>query len=306
MKKALILGADGFVGRYLSRELKDNGYQVIASSRRGEYPCDILNSEQLRDLIGQEKPDTVFHLAAQSSVAKSWNDPAQTFDVNVKGTIHLLEILRRVTWPVRTLFVGSSDQYGKTAKSPSAMLDERTPLNPSTPYAISKCTQEALGTLYAHTYGLDLLFTRSFNHIGAGQQMGFAVPDFIHEILEVEAGHKKAAKVGNLSAKRDFTDVRDVVCAYRMIAEQGRSGEVYNVGCGKAYSMQEIFDYLCTLSPAEIPVEIAPEKMRPVDVPVQICDSRKLCSETGWRPAIDLKHSLRDMMHESRTRKKDF
>ena len=306
MRKALILGADGFVGRYLSRELRDNGYQVIASSRRGEYPCDIMNPEQLRELIVHEKPDTIFHLAAQSSVAKSWNDPAQTFDVNVKGTIHLLEVLRQVTWSVRTLFIGSSDQYGKTAKGPSDMLDERTPLNPSTPYAISKCTQETLGTLYANTYGLDLLFTRSFNHIGVGQQMGFAVPDFIHEILDVEHGYKKAAKVGNLSAKRDFTDVRDVVRAYRMVVEQGRSGEVYNVGCGKAYSMQEIFDYLCTLSPAEIRVEIAREKMRPVDVPVQICDSRKLYSETGWRPSIDLRHSLRDMMNESRSQRNDF
>lgn len=306
MKKALILGADGFAGRYLNRELKDNGYQVIASSRRGEYPCDLMNPEQLKQLIVQQKPDVIFHMAAQSSVAKSWKEPALTFDVNVKGTIHLLEVLRQVTWSVRTLIVGSSDQYGKRAENQVTMLDETMPLNPLTPYAISKCTQEALGTLYANTYGLDLLFTRSFNHIGVGQQLGFAIPDFIHEILDVEFGNKRTVRVGNLSAKRDFTDVRDVVRAYRMIVEQGRSGEVYNVGRGEAHSMQEIFDYLCTLSPADIQVELAPEKMRPMDVAVQICDNRKLCKETGWKPTIDLRCSLQDMMDESRKQRKDF
>lgn len=306
MKKALIIGADGFVGRYLEAELLSSGYEVVASTLSGSVSCDVLDPEHVNAIVLDNRPDAIFYLVAQSSVAKSWQNPDLTFDINIKGALHLLESLRLADWSVRTLFVGSSDQYGKASVGEDSLISEDMPLAPATPYAISKCTQEALCRLYADVYGLDLVLTRSFNHIGIGQRLGFVVPDLIHEILDVEFGLKEKTRVGNLSAKRDFTDVRDVVRAYRLLMERGQRGQVYNVGSGRIRSIEEIFAYLCSISLVDIQVEIAQEKMRPSDIRSMGCDASRLTRDTGWTPAIPLETTLSEMMDDSRAKRKEL
>lgn len=297
MKKALITGSLGFVGQYLRAELESSGYEVIGMdicAAEKTLQADLLNDEQVKQVVVQTQPDAVFHLAGQANVAQSWKIPQKTVEINVIGTINLLEAVRAFQPKTRMVLVGSSDQYGVLGEA-GRLVKETTPMNPQTPYAVSKQTQEEMARVYTRAYGMNICMTRSFNHGGAGQKEGFMIPDFSAGIVRVEKGLADCLRVGNLTARRDFTHVKDVVRAYRLIAEKGHAGEVYNVGSGVTYSAQEILDKLCAMANCPVRIEQDPAKMRPSDTPVICCDHSKLSEHTDWFP----KESLDMMLHET-------
>lgn len=304
MKKALIIGANGFVGTHLANELKSKGYvcygaDIQKNTNKGiftdTYEVDILRKQSIEDILIKVEPDYIINLAAISSVKVSWEKPAMTFDVNVKGTINLLETVRKVGINPRVLFIGSSEQYGKIDYSKP--VKEDVELKSINPYGISKISQEKLVLMYKEAYGLDVILVRAFNHIGPGQRKGFVIPDFVSQIVEIERENKKAEMyVGNLQAERDFTDVRDIVIAYRLILEKGISGEVYNVGSGKSVSIRNILEELIGMSTKDIRVIIDSEKFRKIETPKIQCDNSKLCKHVGWIQTYSLKKSLQDIM----------
>ena len=298
MKKALITGSQGFVGHYLRRELEANGYAVTGLDRRdgpNTVVADLLDEEQVRQVIADLAPDAVFHLAGQASVAQSWQIPQKTVELNVVAAINLMEAVRESAPTCRLVMVGSADQYGSLGDA-GQRVDETMDTHPQTPYAVSKKAQEEMARVYVRAYGMNICMTRSFNHGGAGQAKGFLITDFASGIVAVERGEAPCLRVGNLTAHRDFTHVRDVVRAYRLIAEKGRQGEVYNVGSGTTHSAQEILDLLCSMAKCPIPVEQDPAKMRPSDTPVICCDHSKLSQDTGWQPEESLDTILRETL----------
>lgn len=306
MKKALITGSQGFVGHYLRQELERTGYEVTGLDLQagdGVVVADLLDASQVHAIIKQISPDAVFHLAGQASVAKSWSIPQKTMEINVIASINLMEAVRVVSPACRMVLVGSSDQYGNLGAAGSRVTEDLL-TNPQTPYAVSKNAQEEMASVYVRAYGMNICMTRSFNHGGAGQQKGFLIPDFASGIVAVERGEASCLLVGNLTARRDFTHVRDIVRAYRLIAESGNSGEVYNVGSGITYSAQEILDKLCALATCLIPIKQDPGKMRPSDTPVICCDHSKLTHHTGWNPVISMDEILDEVLEWWRHREK--
>jgi len=304
MKRALITGSQGFVGGYLRRELEENGYEVTGldlQSGEKALRADLLDLEQTVWTVRQAAPDVVFHLAGQANVAQSWKIPQKTVELNVIGALNLLDAVRAYRGDVQVVLAGSSDQYGNLGEA-GQCVSETLELNPQTPYAISKCAQEEMAKAYVRAYGMDICMTRSFNHGGAGQRKGFLISDFASGIVRVEKGLAASLKVGNLEARRDFTHVRDVARAYRLIAEKGRAGEVYNVGSGMTYSAREILDQLCAMASCPIPVERDPAKLRPSDTPVICCDHGKLTADTGWEPRMQLDVILRETLEWFRNR----
>lgn len=296
--KALITGSLGFVGGYLRRELEENDYDVIGldlSSGEKSLQTDLLDVNQVMDAVCKAAPDVVFHLAGQADVGKSWKIPQKTIAVNVIGTLNLLDAICAYRKNVRIVLIGSSDQYGPLGDS-GQCVSETMELKPQTPYAISKRTQEDIARLYARAYEMNICLTRSFNHGGAGQREGFLIPDFAAGIVRVEKGLARSVKVGNLESRRDFTHVRDIARAYRLIAEKGRSGEIYNVGSGTTHSAREILDKLLVMARCPVTVEQDPAKTRPSDTPVVCCDHRKLTRDTGWEPKISLEAILRETL----------
>lgn len=302
--RALITGSQGFVGRYLRQELEESGYEVVGldiQPGEGAVQADLLNPEQLTAAVRQAEPDAVFHLAGQADVARSWKIPQRTMEINVLAAVNLMEAVRAFNPSVRMVLVGSSDQYGNLGEA-GRMVSESLATHPQTPYAVSKKAQEEMARVYVRAYGMNICMTRSFNHGGAGQRLGFLIPDFASGIVKVERGEAKSLKVGNLTSRRDFTHVKDVARAYRLIGEKGKPGEVYNVGSGVTWSAQEILDKLCAMAVCPIPVERDPARMRPSDTPVICCDHTKLTTDTGWQPQIPLEDILSDTLREWRER----
>lgn len=298
MRHALITGSQGFVGRYLRQELENNGYTVTGldiQAGDGVIVADLLNGDAIKYVIEQERPDVIIHLAGQANVARSWAIPQKTIEVNVVATINLMDAVRQYRPECKMVLVGSSDQYGNLGEA-GKMVSETMDTQPQTPYAVSKKAQEEMAGVYVKAYGLNISMTRSFNHAGAGQKRGFLISDFASGIVAVERGEQPCLKVGNLTAKRDFTHVRDVVRAYRMIAESGHAGEIYNVGSGITYSAQEILDRLCKLAQCPVPVEQDPKKIRPNDTPVICCDHSKLTQHTGWQPSVSMDEILNEVI----------
>lgn len=305
MKKALITGINGFVGGYLQKELEQQGYQVAGTYLPGAmqamplhyYPVDLLQPEQIQQLIQQWQPDEIYHLAGQSSVALSWQQPSKTMEINVNGTLHLLEAVRQYKPDCKVLIVGSSDEYGPVQQE-DCPVNESHPLQPVSPYGISKMTQEKLAQLYAHAYQMNIILVRPFNHIGPGQNTGFVVADFASRIADIEQGKTEPVlHVGNLHSWRDFTDVADVVAAYILLMQHGMPGEVYNVGSGQAVEIQQILDQLLALSTVDIKVEIDQKRYRPIDVPLVVCDNSKLVACTGWHPKKSLQQTLLETLN---------
>lgn len=297
--KALITGSLGFVGNYLRAELEGCGYEVVGLDiRPGEKTlrADLLDAAQIERVLEEHRPDAIFHLAAQADVGKSWRMPQLTMELNIVASVNLLEAARRVNpRGIRLVIVGSSDQYGNLGAA-GANVREDMEMKPQTPYAISKRAQEELARLYARSYGMNICMTRSFNHGGAGQRPGFMIPDFASGIVKIERGEATELRVGNLTSRRDFTHVKDVVRAYRLIAEKGRSGEVYNVGSGVTYSGQEVLDMLRGMAKRDIPVRQDPARMRPSDTPVICCDHSKLTADTGWEPTLGIEQIASDTL----------
>jgi len=309
IKKCLVIGGAGFVGEYLIEQLFADDYEVhatklakevISSQHCIEHDLDILDYNQTVSLLAEIKPATIVLLAAQSSVALSWEIPQRTVEINVLGPINILEAIRVLGIKTRLLLVGSSEQYGIVA-SQDIPITENHQTSPMNPYAISKTSQELFGHLYLKTFQLDVIFVRAFNHIGPKQTSAFVVSDFAKQIAEIEKGLKDPIiYVGNLEAKRDFTDVRDVAKAYVQILEKGRSGEIYNVGSGKATSISFLLNQLIELSTKEIEIRLDKERMRPSDMPIIEADTIKIKKEVGWSAEIDLKRSLLDTLNNWR------
>lgn len=308
--KALIIGAGGFVGGYLISELCSRDWEVCATKLPHEKiniygrdpvsystaDLDILDEAAIAKLLTDFKPDCIFHLAAQSSVALSWEKPALTVDINIKGSVNLLEAVKKMSFSPRILFIGSSEEYGYAANRPEP-VDETVRPEPANIYAITKLAQNMIGELYFNAYGLDVISVRAFNHIGPGQLPQFVVANFCKQAAEIKAGKREPViHVGNLSAKRDFTDVRDIVRAYADIAVKGRCGETYNVGSGHAVSIQSVLDKIIELSGTDIVVEVDKERFRPVDVPFVEADVTKLKNSTGWERRFTLEESLEDIL----------
>ena len=296
--KALITGSEGFVGKYLRAELEGCGYTVTGLDlMAGEktVAVNLLEPEAVKKLLAELKPDMIFHLAGQPDVGKSWKIPAKTFEINVMAAIHLMEGMRAECPEARLVIVGSSDEYGRLLDA-GVSVSEMTPVNPVSPYAISKIAQEQMGQAYARAYGMHICMTRSFNHGGAGQRTGFMIPDFAEGIVKVERGEAEAVSVGNLAAKRDFTHVKDIVRAYRLIAEKGQRGEIYNVGSGVTWSAQEVLSRMTAMAKCPVAVRQDPARMRPSDTPVICCDRSKLTRDTGWEPELGIEDILRDTL----------
>ena len=301
--KSLIIGCAGFVGPYLIRHLRDDlGREVYVTKMPHEqisedvkvYDLNILDKDAVVALLKEIQPDEIFHLAAQSSVAVSWKNPALTVDVNVKGGVNVLEAIREAAPNARVLLIGSGEEYGHVRDEEMPITEENA-TRPGNIYAATKVCQNLLGAIYAEAYNLQVMMVRAFNHIGPNQMPIFVVADFCKQVAEIEAGRQEPVmKVGNLSARRDFTDVRDVVRAYGMIIEKGSAGETYNVGSGHAIAIQEILDKILAESKAEISVEKDPNKFRPVDVPVIEADTTKLREATGWEPQIPLTQTIKE------------
>ena len=360
--KALIVGGAGFVGKYLIDHLRNDRKWSVCVTKLPEevldagsisaidpagitvVDLDILDQAAIRTVLQNERPDYIFHLAAQSSVAVSWRNPALTVDVNVKGTVNLLEAIReseaisgsesinesnssskseavdkseaadkseetnksqaanksnadkQLKYKPKVLLVGSGEEYGPVSAG-ELPINEENPIRPGNIYAASKACQTMLGKIYADAYGLNVIMVRAFNHIGPGQPPAFVVPDFCRQAAEIEKGLKEPViRVGNLSAKRDFTDVRDVVRAYSLLIERGAPGETYNVGSGNAVCIEEILNVILELAHLKISVETDPAKYRPVDVPVIEADIQKLQQTVGWNPVIGLRTTIADTL----------
>lgn len=301
--KALITGSEGFVGKYLRAELEAHGYDVTGLDLApGEktVAVNLLEAEKVDALLEEMQPEVIFHLAGQANVGLSWKKPVMTMEINLVAAVNLMEAARKHCPGCAIVLVGSSDEYGNL-KEKGQLVSEETPLQPMTPYAISKIAQEQTGQAYAKAYGMKICMTRSFNHGGAGQKPGFMIPDFAQGIVKAERGEADAVCVGNLSSKRDFTHVKDIVRAYRLIAEKGKAGEIYNVGSGKTYSAQEVLDRLIVLAKAPVAVKQDPARMRPSDTPVICCDHSKLTRDTGWEPEIPLDEILKDTLEYYRS-----
>jgi len=287
--KAFVTGASGFVGTHLVAHLGDEGDDVIAPGHDGDG-VDVTDAAAVRERIGDERPDAVYHLAALSHVGESWSDPQRFLRVNAEGTLNVLRAAEEAGVE-RVLVVGSADEYGKVdpAETP---LTEDAPLRPMTPYGASKVAADYLALQAFLGRGLATLRTRSFNHTGPGQSDRFVVSAFARRVVEASAGGVKELKVGSLEPVRDFSDVRDVVRAYRLLVERGTPGEAYNVSSGRGRSVHDILDRLLALAETEVEVVPDPELVRPVEVPVLVGDNSKLRRDTGWEPAYDLDATL--------------
>lgn len=305
--RALITGINGFVGEYLSAYLLTKNIEVYGTYLKGSkttdihedisiYELDITSSEQVNEVILNIKPDWIFHLAAQSSAAVSWKQPQQTMNINICGTINILESIKENSIDTRILLIGSSEEYGHV-RIQDIPVKETHDLCPANPYAISKIAQTMIGELYSKSYNMDIVMVRAFNHIGPKQLPIFVVSDFAKRIAQIEAGDiKPVLKVGNLDAVRDFTDVRDIVRAYYLLMNSGKKGEQYNVGSGNRIAIKEILQMLLNNSKKEITIELDPDRMRPSDSPIISADNKKLINDTGWKPELCIEKTIQDTL----------
>lgn len=304
----LITGAAGFVGGYAIRAFAAQGDAVHAMILPQEqlsadtsalcrvHGCDLLDAEAVSALLHEIQPDRILHLAAQSSVAASWREPQRTADINIRGTLNLLEAARTLPESPRILLIGSAEQYGSLSAA-QMPVSEETPLHPENIYAVTKAAAEQLGILYQRAYRLPVICVRAFNHFGPAQREIFVVSDFCRQTAEIERGLREAViRTGNLTVQRDFTDVRDMVRAYLLLLESGRAGEVYNAGSGRAVAILEILSQIRSMSRVPFAVETDPAKLRPADVPVIEADITKLRRDTGWQPEITLVQTLADTL----------
>ena len=291
--RAFVTGGHGFVGPHLLAHLNDSGDDVVAPH---QDEVDLDDADALKAAITAARPDAIYHLAALASVAESWADPLRTFDVNAVGTLRVLEVARHLDPVPRVLLIGSAEVYG-TVTAADVPIREDLPLSPVTPYAASKVAAEYVGMQYHAGFGVPVVRARSFNHVGPGQHGQFVVADIARRIADaVRDGSTGALRLGNPTARRDFTDVRDVVRAYRLLVTDGVAGEAYNVCSGIDVSIGDLVQRLLVISGADLSVEIDPALIRPVDVPVLVGDNAKLRAATGWVPNYSLDDTLRDVL----------
>ncbi|MGE5588814.1 MAG: GDP-mannose 4,6-dehydratase [Clostridia bacterium] len=315
--RALVTGITGFAGSHLADYLLDRKDVEIYGTARWRsrteniegirdriklVECDLLDATAVDQAIQKVKPDLIFHLAAQSFVPTSWLAPAETLMNNVLGELNLFEAVRRAGIDPLIQIACSSEEYGLVHED-EVPINEENPLRPQSPYAVSKITQDFLGYQYFRSYGLRVIRTRTFNHTGPRRGEVFVTSCFAKQIAEIEHGlAEPVLKVGNLEARRDFTDVRDVVRAYWLALERGEPGEVYVIASGRDYKISDVAKMLLSMSAVPIRIEQDPARMRPSDVPVLLGDSTKFRRRTGWEPLIPFEKTLADLLQYWRAR----
>jgi GDP-4-dehydro-6-deoxy-D-mannose reductase len=313
--KVLIVGAAGFVGSHLIGYLSlKNNLDVYATKLYNEeisnsklapsniINLDILNKEQVEKTLEMVKPDYIIHLAAQSSVSLSWKEPALTYNVNIVGTVNLLESIKKQQLNSRVLIVGSAEEYGVIEET-DLPINESLEIKPINPYAVSKVAQELAAKVYVNAHNMDIVMVRAFNHIGSGQSPVFAISDFAKQIAEIEKGLREPVIfVGNLDVKRDFSDVRDIIRGYWMLLQSGIKGQIYNIGSGKSYLISELLNKLVEMSETTIQVKVDHNKFRPADIKELRADISKIRQHVSWEPQVDITTSLQDILSYWRTK----
>lgn len=301
--RILITGSNGFVGGYLIKELVKKNHQIFAGVLEKtneieveQFTLDITKPEQIKEALQHYNPNIIFHLAAQSNVANSWENPTATFKVNVIGTMNLVEAVWKYAPQIKLINIGSSEEYGLTAKS-EVELSEYMDCKPQNPYAISKYTNAMNIAQLAKKHVLNYIHVRPFNHIGPGQSKGFVVSDFASQIAEIEKYDlEPIINVGNLDVYRDFLDVRDVVSAYVLLAESNVENGVYNISSGTPTRIRDILNELLSYSTSNIKVKIDNEKYRPAEVSSFSGNNTKLKNAVNWKSKHTLKSTLKDTL----------
>jgi GDP-4-dehydro-6-deoxy-D-mannose reductase len=307
----LITGITGFVGSHLAELILNMGNIEVHGVERWRsktenvdhfkdklhlHECDVRDASSVRQLIENIRPDRIFHLAAQSLVPTSWHAPAETLTTNIIGQLNIFEAVRHIGINPFIQIAGSSEEYGLVEEK-DLPITEGTPLKPLSPYAVSKVGQDLLGYQYYMSYKLNVVRTRAFNHTGPRRGAPFVCSNFAKQIAMIEAGlQEPVIYVGNLEARRDFSDVRDVVQAYWLVLEKGKPGEVYNISTGTERSAKDVLNTLLSMSSTKIEVRQDPRRMRPSDVPHLVGDSTKFRKLTGWKPEIPFEVTLRDLL----------
>jgi GDP-4-dehydro-6-deoxy-D-mannose reductase len=309
--RALVTGVSGFVGGHLAEHLVQEGDLVVGFSASGRWPPALAHLAQsvrierfdlvaqaeadLAELVSRKQPDVIYHLAAQSNPQGSLADSRGTWALNLGGSLNLLEAVNSSARKPRVILVSSGVCYGNP--SPELIpVREDCPLRPSTPYAASKAAVDLLGIQHYLAHGTDVVVVRPFNHAGPRQSPSYVLAALALQVAEVESGRSDCLNIGNLDVVRDFTDVRDVVCAYRLLAMHGRAGEIYNLGSGQGSKIAEALEYLRSLAKMPIPIRIDPARVRPVDQPFLVADASKLRAAVGWEPRYTIEQTLSDML----------
>lgn len=310
--RVLVSGVTGFVGGHLAEHLAASGDLVVGLSASGRWRsettssarqivrlerCDLANAAEgeLTALFARKQPEVVYHLAAQANPQASVGDPRGTWALNLGGTLNLLEALKASGVPARVILVGSGVSYGNPAPE-HLPVREDCPLRPNNPYAASKAAADLLGIQHFLAHGTEVVMVRPFNHAGPRQTPNYVLSALARQVAEVELGRAARVEVGNLDVVRDFTDVRDVVRAYRLLAEQGAPGEIYNLGTGYGTRIADALETLRSLARVPIEVHVDPARVRPVDQPLLVADASKLRAATGWAPAFTMEQTLADML----------
>ena len=307
--RALVTGGRGFAGRWLAKHLGESGDEVVVV----DAEVDVTDGRAVDEALGRAAPEAVYHLAARTHVGESWSAPLDVLGVNVLGTAAVVEAARRHAPDAVVLVVSSAEVYGapgsdgprragaageQGADDDAIPLTESSPVRPLSPYAASKAAAEQVALQAWRARGQHVVVVRPFNHIGPGQAPTFAVPALAGRIVEARHEGASSLRVGTLTTRRDFTDVRDVVAAYRLLVEHGRPGAVYNVCSGRSVAMSEVVERLMAICGVSLELEVDPALVRPADVPVLVGDPALVREETGWAPRLSLEDSLRDVVAE--------
>jgi GDP-4-dehydro-6-deoxy-D-mannose reductase len=317
MRRVLVTGVTGFAGSHLvDYMLTRNDCEIFGIHRwrsRTEnvehfqdritmLECDLRDATSTRDTLEKVRPDWIFHLAAQSFVPTSWLAPTESLTTNVLAQVNLFEAVRHIGLTCRIQLACSSEEYGMVHPG-EVPIKETNPLRPLSPYAVSKVAQDMLGYQYWMSWKVDAVRTRGFNHEGPRRGPVFVASDFAKQIADIEKGRKAPVlHVGNLEARRDFTDVRDMVKAYWLALEKCQPGEAYNICSGSAWTIQQVLDRLLGMTKVKIEVKQDPKRLRPSDVPILLGDNSKFVGATGWSPTIPFEQTLADMLEYWRTR----
>ncbi len=309
MEKVLITGCSGFLASYLVNELNDKSSKILGITEEEHYSSndfevihtDIRDKDMLGKIVGEFSPDRIYHLAAISNVGFSWKYPGLTYEVNFIGSSNLLEAVSENSPDARIVLMSSAEVYSIDGDN---KLTETSPTSPSNPYALSKFAMEMAADLYINSMNMDIVKIRSFNFTGPGQNTSFVSSDFSYQIAQIEKGRKEPViKVGNLSAMRDFSDVRDIARYLTVIGREGKRGEIYNTCSGNVYSISDILNILLELSSVRIRIDEESDRFRPVDKPILVGDNSKIKNELGLEPEYNIRMTLADILKHSRNMK---
>lgn len=299
-RKLLVTGSSGFVGTHVSEACAEggtfDGWQYHGTPRG----WDIRDEDAVNRLVDEVQPDGVLHLAAQSFVPQSFVAPRETFEINLLGTLNLLQALAAMKFTGKMVFVSTGDVYGRVPDDEMPVTERRTP-EPRSPYAVSKLAAEQLCLQWHRTEGLAVVVARPFNHVGPGQDAKFVLPALARQVVAISTGHQRPIiEAGDIDTTRDFTDVRDVVAAYAAMFQSGISGTTYLVGSGKERRVRDLLTTMCTLAGIEPEIHQDPGKLRPAEQRRMVADASLLGRDTGWAPRVPLETTLTDIINDAR------